>query len=237
MVADPSKRCRCRYWLCARHTGDDHGMGCDEQEISHQTRHVKQHIAAGHLTGLVPQSRGKLIGQFLVQPVKEPLQSAAGNAKDKDTAAKRKDEEPYAEDTMDDSAQVTGSSEGGSGVWGWIKGLGGSKGQRSAHEIYKVSSDTPMLCTALGGTCDSRHWQGMAPMQVAQKSGTSNDAQATAVRVEALHPDALCLIYVSSTSYDAAQLLGGLSTASPDMAFPTSFRHQWGLFVKQYCQS
>ena len=67
-----------------------------------------------------------------------------------------RNEEPYAEDTTDDSVHVTGSSEGGSGMWGWLKGLGGSKGQKSAHEIYKVSSDPVLSQTALGGIFASR---------------------------------------------------------------------------------
>ncbi|CAL5220196.1 g2169 [Coccomyxa viridis] len=73
-----------------------------------------------------------------VEPVKEPVQAVSGSAQDK--GAKGKSEEPYAEDTTDDSVHVTGSSEGGSGMWGWLKGLGGSKGQKSAHEIYKETT-------------------------------------------------------------------------------------------------
>lgn len=94
----------------------------------------------------------------LPQPVKEPLQAASGTAQDKGTKVKGKNEEPYAEDTTDDSVQVTGSSEGGSGMWGWLKGLGGSKGQKSAHEIYKVSTTLIMLHNALGETCGVIHW-------------------------------------------------------------------------------
>ena len=36
-------------------------------------------------------------------------------------------------------------------MWGWLKGLGGGKGQKSAHEIYKVCSDRLLLQTSLGG--------------------------------------------------------------------------------------
>ena len=94
----------------------------------------------------------------LPQPVKEPLQAASGNAQDNGTEVKGKKEEPYAEDVTDDSVHVTGSSEGGSGVWGWLKGLGGSKGQKSAHEIYKVNTAVVILQHALSETCSVIYW-------------------------------------------------------------------------------
>ena len=77
----------------------------------------------------------------VLQPVKEPPPAAEATTVDekKDATEKGEDKGPYAQDLTDGSKQVTGSAEGGRGVWGWLKGLSGAdKDEKSAHQIYTV---------------------------------------------------------------------------------------------------
>jgi len=77
----------------------------------------------------------------VLQPVKEPPPAAKADTVDekKDATEKGEDKGPYAQDLTDGSEQVTGSAEGGRGVWSWLKGLSGAdKDEKSAHQIYKV---------------------------------------------------------------------------------------------------
>lgn len=79
-----------------------------------------------------------------MQPIKEPPPVAAGNTPDKksgvdiDSKGKAFEEAPYAEDPDEEAERTVGSREGGKGMWGWLKGLGGADTEKSAHQIYKV---------------------------------------------------------------------------------------------------
>ena len=79
-----------------------------------------------------------------MQPIKEPPPAAAGNTPDKksraviDSKGKAFEEAPYAEDPDEEAERTVGSREGGKGMWGWLKGLGGADTEKSAHQVYKV---------------------------------------------------------------------------------------------------